>query len=86
MTSHFGTDGGSGDERSAARDRPTERPRSNPDGTDDPDASRLCATVVEYEDGPDRCTIHPVDVTRSERLTTWLTADHDAFRSLSALR
>jgi hypothetical protein len=38
--------------------------------------------VVEYADGPDRCTIHPPDP--AAVTTTWLTADREDFVDLSA--
>jgi len=60
-------------------------------GTDDDsvpprDESRLVATLVRYEDGPDKCTIAPPDPDESERLTTWLTANRSAFVSLAERR
>lgn len=42
----------------------------------------LHVTVVQYSCRPDRCTVYPPDVERHERLSTWLSADRDAFVSL----
>jgi|GEM_PF-1057134 len=42
--------------------------------------------VVSYPDGPDRCTIFPPDATGVTRMSTWLTADSDAFVDLAAVR
>ncbi|ACV48013.1 MULTISPECIES: DUF7511 domain-containing protein [Halomicrobium] len=46
----------------------------------------LQATVVEYDDGPDRCTVSPRTVEEGERTTTWLSADQDVFEDLAAMR
>lgn len=46
----------------------------------------LEATVVRYANQADRCTIAPPTVTGTERLTTWLTADLDAFVQLEDVR
>ena len=46
----------------------------------------LEAIVVRYEDRPDRCTITPRECPEGERLTTWLSADIDAFVALEAMR
>ncbi|GAA0667029.1 hypothetical protein ACFQDG_09080 [Natronoarchaeum mannanilyticum] len=42
--------------------------------------------VVSYPDAPDRCTIFPPDATGVARMSTWLTADHDAFVDLATVR
>lgn len=38
--------------------------------------------IVRYENRPDRCTIAPRDCPDAERMTTWLSADVDAFVDL----
>jgi hypothetical protein len=47
-------------------------------------ASDLRFVSVEYDDGPDRCTIHPPDPDPATVTTTWLTADRGDFVDLSA--
>lgn len=42
--------------------------------------------VVRYENRADRCTITPRECPAPERLTTWLSADVDAFVDLEAVR
>ncbi|MBO4248537.1 hypothetical protein IL252_12005 [Halomicrobium sp. IBSBa] len=49
-------------------------------------ALELQATVVEYDDAPDRCTVSPRSVEEGERTTTWLSADRDVFEDLAAMR
>ncbi|GAB3665512.1 DUF7511 domain-containing protein [Halopiger thermotolerans] len=46
----------------------------------------LESIVVRYEDRPDRCTITPRECADSDRLTTWLSADVDAFVDLDRMR
>ncbi|SNZ16197.1 hypothetical protein SAMN06269185_2721 [Natronoarchaeum philippinense] len=46
----------------------------------------LCHEVVAEADGPDRCTIFPPDATGVVKMSTWLTADADAFVDLSTVR
>ena len=46
----------------------------------------LESTLVRYEDGPDRLTIYPPGLSSVARMSTWLTADADAFRDLGAVR
>ncbi|RKD97579.1 hypothetical protein ATJ93_0568 [Halopiger aswanensis] len=46
----------------------------------------LESIVVRYEDRTDRCTITPRECPDSERLTTWLSADIDAFVELEQRR
>lgn len=57
---------------------------SGPDRRTAPPTLRL--TVVEYERGPNRATIHPRGLTGIERMETWLSANADAFVDLSACR
>lgn len=42
--------------------------------------------IVSYPDRPDRCTIFPPGATGVTRMSTWLTADRDAFVDLAAVR
>jgi len=49
-------------------------------------SAALQSRVVAYADGPDRCTIFPVDASRDERMSTWLTASVDAFVDLERTR
>jgi hypothetical protein len=44
------------------------------------------ARIESYEDGPDECTIHPVDAPADALTTTWITARGDAFVRLDAMR
>lgn len=44
------------------------------------------ATVVTYEDGPCRCTIHPREVTDQDETTAWITAESGAFFSVDEVR
>jgi hypothetical protein len=46
----------------------------------------LSATRVSYEDRPDRRTVYPADTDDVARMSTWLTADADAFRDLGTMR
>lgn len=46
----------------------------------------LRATVVEYEDAPDECTIYPQDVSHWDRMTTWITAEEGSFVELESQR
>lgn len=47
---------------------------------------QLRATVVEYDDAPDECTIFPGNVSEWERLTTWITAQEGSFVDLQSVR
>lgn len=51
----------------------------------DTDPFELESVVVEYETRTDRCTVYPRERTEEETLTTWLTADVDAFVSLEEM-
>lgn len=46
----------------------------------------LRATVVEYRDSPDRCTVAPANARDEHRLTAWLSVDADAMVPLDASR
>jgi hypothetical protein len=50
------------------------------------DDGALTATVVEYDDEPDQCTIHPVDPPEGRRTTEWISAEEDSFVVLERLR
>jgi len=49
-------------------------------------SDRLEMRVVEYPDAPDRCTLYPPELDDHERMTHWLSADREAFRSLELHR
>ncbi|WP_254831018.1 DUF7511 domain-containing protein [Haloglomus salinum] len=53
---------------------------------DSPPVERLSATLVAYTDRPDRRTIYPHGTTSVARMSTWLTADADAFVALESMR
>lgn len=54
---------------------------------DDPSlVAPLTATLVAYTDRPDRRTIYPPGTTSVARMSTWLTADADAFVDLESMR
>jgi hypothetical protein len=46
---------------------------------------QLRATVVEYENAPDECTIYPSGVTGMEQMTTWISAEEDSFVDLESV-
>jgi hypothetical protein len=46
------------------------------------DRTPLDATVVRYQDTPDRCTLSPPNVDSNRRLTAWLSVDADALVTL----
>lgn len=50
------------------------------------DSTDLESIVVRYENRTDRCTITPRECTDADRLTTWLSADIDAFVALEEMR
>jgi hypothetical protein len=43
-------------------------------------------TIVQYENGPDRGTLHPPGLEGIERMETWLSADAAAFVGLREWR
>jgi hypothetical protein len=47
---------------------------------------QLRATVVEYEDAPDECTIFPRRVSGIERMTTWISAEESSYVDLESIR
>ena len=54
-------------------------------GVDGP-ATKLRATVVEYEEAPNECTIHPRGVSGMDRMTTWISAEEGAYVDLESFR
>ncbi|MFB6073730.1 MAG: hypothetical protein ABEJ89_01815 [Haloarculaceae archaeon] len=50
------------------------------------DAPRLQLALVEYADGPDRCTVYPPDATGLDRAATWISVDRTCVRSLNEWR
>ncbi|MFC4552678.1 MULTISPECIES: DUF7511 domain-containing protein [Halorussus] len=48
--------------------------------------AELRSVVVNYEDRPDRRTVYPEGLPTVERMSTWLTADDDAFVDLDEAR
>lgn len=67
------------DRRSAGADR------ASP-ATGDGSAPDLRLAIVEYENGPDRGTIHPPHVTGVDRMETWMSVDVDVVVDCSAWR
>jgi hypothetical protein len=47
---------------------------------------RLASTLVEYSESPDRRTVYPPGLSSVARMSTWLTADADAFVDLGRMR
>ena len=47
---------------------------------------RLASTLVTYTDGADRRTVYPPGLSSVARMSTWFTADDDAFVELSRMR
>lgn len=50
------------------------------------DLRPLRATIVEYENSPTECTIHPVDPPSERQSTAWITAKKGSYISLSTCR
>jgi hypothetical protein len=50
------------------------------------DDLELVSVVVQYDDGPDRCTIYHPDSTGLDRMSTWISADLSSFVDLSEAR
>ncbi len=46
----------------------------------------LVSTIVRYTDSPDRRTVYPPGLSSVARMSTWLTADADAFVDLDRMR
>ncbi|QLD87488.1 hypothetical protein HWV07_00810 [Natronomonas salina] len=47
---------------------------------------RLESTLVQYDRRPDRRTVYPRGLSGVPRMSTWLTANDDAFVDLAAVR
>lgn len=50
------------------------------------DEGQFVATVVQYDEVPDECTIHPLDATEEELMTCWVTALEGSFVSVRDVR
>ena len=46
----------------------------------------LSMTVVQYSDGPDRCTIYPPGLSGVARMSTWLSADRSLFVDIDSIQ
>ncbi|WP_241432435.1 DUF7511 domain-containing protein [Halogeometricum borinquense] len=46
----------------------------------------LHSVVVQYDGSPDRCTVYPRRSHCLDRMSAWLSADHDAFVGLKEMR
>jgi hypothetical protein len=57
---------------------------AHPRGPETP--PRLVSTLVTYRDRADRRTVYPPGLSSVARMSTWFTADDDAFVELSAMR
>lgn len=44
------------------------------------------ATIVQYDDHPDECTLHPDEPDEDSRLTEWITAESGGYLSLMTCR
>ena len=64
----------------------TETTRGVSQSRGDADPTPLEATVVRYQNTPDRCTLSPPDVDSDRRLTAWLSVDADALVTLAENR
>jgi len=64
-----------------------ERPSASETADGDGDTpGRLASVRVRYDARPDRCTVYPPGLSGAARMSTWLTADADAFVDLEAVR
>ena len=46
---------------------------------------QLRATIVEYEEAPNECTIYPKGVSGMERMTTWISAKEGSYVDLGSV-
>lgn len=71
-------------------DAPTEPcdPAARREAEIDPDRyeTNVVATVETRDDGPDECTLFPCNVDGVDLMTTWMTAQEDAFVDLESMR
>jgi hypothetical protein len=65
---------------------PASRRQDPEDPTDRAPTAPLVSTLVAYSSRPDRRTIYPPGTTSVARMSTWLTADADAFVDLESVR
>lgn len=65
---------------------PTDSTRGVRQSRHDVDRTPLDATVVRYQNTPDRCTLSPPDADSDRRLTAWLSVDADALVTLAENR
>lgn len=79
--------------RGPAGDPPDRTDHAGREGTTDRTARRtletpprLASTLVTYTDGADRRTVYPPGLSSVARMSTWFTADDDAFVELSTMR
>lgn len=49
-------------------------------------AADFAAKIEDRPDGTPECTIFPTDLSKEERLTTWLTASDNSFVKLAEFR
>lgn len=47
---------------------------------------RIQATIVSCDEGPDQCTLHPVEPDDSRETTEWITANEGSFVSVDTRR
>ena len=67
-------------------DEQTDTSRATLSHTGGAPAPDLQLDVVTYDDGPDRGTIHPPDLTGIERMETWMSVDLSVVADLSVWR
>ena len=65
----------SGRTRSADDSSEARTPSIDPGQPGQADPPTLDLALVRYADRPDRCTIHPPDLTGVERMSTWISVD-----------
>ena len=82
MSANSGSTGG-GTERS---DRSHSARRAGTTTAAAETSPRLVSTLVTDTNGADRRTVYPPGLSSVARMSTWLTADDDAFVDLSAMR
>ena len=58
----------------------------SPSGNLNDERWSLKATVVEYENEPNECTLHPIDPPTEDRTTAWITARGGSYVDLDRCR
>jgi len=58
----------------------------SPSGNLNDELPSLTATVVEYENEPNECTIHPIDPPTEDRTTAWISAREGSYVELQRCR